>query len=41
MKILVVDDEKLARSELTYLIEQSPRLKDYQLEIFQIGRAHV
>ncbi|KJY51496.1 Sensory transduction protein LytT [Bombilactobacillus mellis] len=35
MKILVVDDEKLARSELTYLIEQSPRLKDYQLEIFQ------
>lgn len=35
MKILVVDDEPLARTELLYLIKKSPRLKNQPVTLYQ------
>lgn len=35
MKILLVDDEPFARSELEYLIKQSPSLKGVDLTVYQ------
>ena len=35
MKILVVDDEPLARTELSYLIKKSPVLKKQKIKLYQ------
>ncbi|RHW50794.1 LytTR family transcriptional regulator DNA-binding domain-containing protein [Lactobacillus bombicola] len=35
MKILVVDDEPLARTELLYLIKKSPSLKNHPVTLYQ------
>lgn len=35
MKILVVDDEPLARNELTYLIKKSPSMRGQTLKLYQ------
>ncbi|MBA1394586.1 response regulator, partial [Lactobacillus sp. XV13L] len=35
MKILIVDDEQLARAELSYLIKKSPCLQNMEIKLFQ------